>query len=137
DDAHWADQASMRFLAFLAPRVLELPVLLVICARTEEWSPEALFAATASDVTARPITPAPLSGDACAALVAARFEERADPQFIAACHDATGGNPFLLSALPDELVNDGTEPVVERAQDVLTMGPRVVTRAIVARLGRL
>jgi predicted ATPase len=50
DDAHWADQASLRFLAFLASRLLELPVLLTLYARADEWEPESLFGATASDL---------------------------------------------------------------------------------------
>ena len=36
DDTHWSDVASLRFLAFLAPRLVELPVLLLLCARPDE-----------------------------------------------------------------------------------------------------
>ena len=136
DDAHWADRASLRFLAFLAPRLVELPVLLLICARPEEWEPEMLLAATASDAAVRPLIPSPLSPAGCAVLVRARFGGRVDEAFCAACHTATGGNPFLLCALLDEL-SDRASSRAASAEDVLAMGPRVVTRAIVARLGRL
>ncbi len=137
DDAHWSDVASLRFLAFLAPRLVELPVLLLICARPDEWEPEGLFAGTASDVAMRPVVPAPLSGEACAVLVRARFAGGVDEAFCAACHTATGGNPFLLRALLDELVEEDIAPRAQSAEAVLAMGPRVVTRSIVARLGRL
>ena len=137
DDAHWSDVASLRFLAFLAPRLAELPMLLLMCARPDEWEPERLFAGTASDVAMRPLVPAPLSGEACAQMVRARFDEHADRTFCSACHTATGGNPFLLRALLDQLVDEGVAPRSERAEAVLGMGPRVVTRSIVARLGRL
>ncbi len=137
DDAHWSDVASLRFLAFLAPRLVELPVLLLICARPDEWEPERLFAGTASDVATRPVAPAPLSGEACAVLVRARFDGGVDEAFCAACHTATGGNPFLLRALLDELVEEDIAPRAHSAEAVLAMGPRVVTRSIVARLGRL
>ena len=137
DDAHWSDMASLRFLAFLAPRLVELPVLLLICARPDDWEPEALFAGTASDVAMRPLVPAPLSVDACAVLVRTRFDESVDDAFCAACHAATGGNPFLLRALLDQLANDEVAPQAASAEAVLAMGPRVVTRSIVARLDRL
>jgi DNA-binding NarL/FixJ family response regulator len=137
DDGHWSDVASLRFVAFLAPRLVELPVLLLICARPDEWEPERLFAGTASDVASRPLTPLPLSADACAALVRNRFQEPVDEVFGAACHRATGGNPFLLRALLDELVDANVAPRAESGEAVLAMGPRVVTRSIVARLGRL
>ena len=43
DDLHWADEASLRFLAYLAWRVDELPVALVTTARppmtTPRWRP--------------------------------------------------------------------------------------------------
>jgi hypothetical protein len=42
DDAHWADTASLRFLAFVGPRLPELPVLLLIAAREGEWEPAAV-----------------------------------------------------------------------------------------------
>jgi predicted ATPase len=137
DDAHWSDVASLRFVSFLAPRLMELPVLLLICARPDEWEPEHLFAGTASDVAARPVVPAPLSGEACAALVGLRFRGPVDDAFCAACRTATGGNPFLLRALLDELVDNHVTPRAQSVGAVLAMGPRVVTRSIVARLGRL
>jgi hypothetical protein len=36
DDAHWADAASLRFLHYLARRLGELPVLLVVAVRTTD-----------------------------------------------------------------------------------------------------
>jgi DNA-binding CsgD family transcriptional regulator len=134
DDAHWADQASLRFLAFLASRLLELPVLLTLYARADEWEPESLFGATASEAAARPVVLAPLSPGSCASLVRMRLGEGVDDVFCTACHRATGGNPFLLSALLDEVA---TAPGAAGAEAVMRMGPRVVTRSIVARLGRL
>ena len=36
DDAHWSDRASLEFLVYLARRVHDLPVMLVVCFRPEE-----------------------------------------------------------------------------------------------------
>src|SRR6266496_6477234 len=50
DDAHWADQASLRFLHYLGRRLEELPIAVVAAARpaeSAEGSP--LLAALAAD----------------------------------------------------------------------------------------
>jgi len=137
DDAHWADVASLRFLSFLVPRLIELPVLLFLCARPDEWQPGTLFAGTASDAASRPLVPSPLTNEACALLVRTRLEGPVDDALCAACHAATGGNPFLLRALLDELGDNRDKPGGVSAGHVLAMGPRMVTRAIVTRLDRL
>ena len=137
DDAHWADVASLRFLAFLARRLLELPVLLLLCARPDEWESEGLFAATASGVGVRSVVPARLSINACGALTSVRLGVPVDDAFSAACRTATGGNPFLMCALLDELVSDRAAPGAQSVEAVLAMGPRAVTRSVVARLDRL
>jgi hypothetical protein len=36
DDAHWADAASLRFLALLLPRLEELPAAVLLAARPAE-----------------------------------------------------------------------------------------------------
>jgi len=137
DDAQWADVASLRFLSFLAPRLVDLPVLLFLCARPDEWEPGTLFAGTSSDVANRPLVPSPLTRETCARLVRARLPGSIDDALCAACHTATGGNPFLLRALLGELAEDHGGSGPTSAGHVLAMGPRVVTRAIVTRLDRL
>ncbi|HEY1284576.1 MAG TPA: AAA family ATPase, partial [Solirubrobacterales bacterium] len=137
DDAQWADPASLRFLAFLAPRLPELPVLLLVAARSGEWEGGDLFAATASDAGSRALTLAPLSEPAGASLVSSRYPAGVDPEFARACHAATVGNPFFLNALLDELDRDGIDPTAAAAARVLSLGPRAVSQAILARLGRL
>jgi DNA-binding CsgD family transcriptional regulator len=135
DDVHWADPASLGFLGFLARRVDELPVLLLLAARTDGWDAAQMPAGSGG----RPLLPAPLSREACARLVAARLVDgdRADAAFLDACHGATGGNPFFLNALLDELARDRVAPSADAAITVLGLGPRAVRGAIVSRLGRL
>jgi hypothetical protein len=135
DDAHWADTASLRFLAFVGPRLAELPVLLLIAARGGEWDPARLFAATASDPVSRPLVPAPLSPQACALLVRARFRQPADEAFCSACHPATGGNPLFVHALLDELIRDGTAAApLARAAAILGHDARLEQAARLAGL---
>jgi predicted ATPase len=78
DDLHWVDSASLRFLAYLARRVGELPILLLAASRppVESHAPE-LVAALGGDPSVCRVEPAPLSLTAVRDLVTRRG--RADP----------------------------------------------------------
>src|SRR4051794_2730599 len=97
DDAHWADQPSLRFLTFLLPRLDDLPVLLVVAARPAEQ--DEVLARLATDATARLIRLGTLGEPAVAELVREAIGAGASAEYCAACAQATGGNPFLLHEL--------------------------------------
>ncbi|WP_198586787.1 helix-turn-helix transcriptional regulator [Glycomyces xiaoerkulensis] len=137
DDIHWADRDTLRFLAFLAPRLGDLPVSVLSAARPGESRFEALFAATASDPACRPLAPKALSQAATTAVVESSFDIPVDPAFARACHQATGGNPFYLRAMLDELRSDAVTPSSAAADRVLGLGPRSVAQTILVRLARL
>jgi DNA-binding CsgD family transcriptional regulator len=136
DDAHWADEPSLRFLAYLAERLSDLPVALVLGVRSGEEQPpplRALLAAPDTQVIAlRELSPA-----ASAALTRARLGATAADEFCAACHQASGGNPFLLRELTRELRREGVEPSAERRGEVAAATPASVIRAVGLRLARL
>jgi len=72
DDVHWADEASLRFLGYLARRLDGLPVLLVLAARTgEPGGDRPTVGALLDDPLATVLRPAPLSAAAAAAVVRA------------------------------------------------------------------
>ncbi|TWF75696.1 regulatory LuxR family protein [Pseudonocardia hierapolitana] len=132
DDAHWADEPSLRALAYLAHRIADLPVGLVVAARDDAASD--LLAAVRAEPVATVARPGPLSRAGSDALVRTRFAAPA-PQFCAACHEACGGNPMLLLALVDALAetppdDDGVAAVHERA-------PAIVATSVLPRLRRL
>ena len=114
DDLHWVDAASLRFLAYLARRVGELPVLLVAASRppSESHAPDVLEA-----LAAERLEPAPLSVAAVGRLVG--------DELAAACHEATGGNPFLVAAAAEHGELDPRNPA------------RSVIRFVSRRLGGL
>ncbi len=100
DDIHWADQASMRFLHYLVRRVEELPVAVVAAARPgESGKGPHLLSALAVEPSAEVVALAPLSEQAVAALVRMRLAAEVEPAFARACHQATGGVPFLVLEL--------------------------------------
>ena len=125
DDLHWADDASVRFLEFLANRLEAVPALLV-AARRPPASPaqRALGGATV-------LALAPLSRAATAAVLAERDGRDVTPDFAGACHDATGGNPLLVRRLAEGL------PAVGDVGAIGTFGPDAVLLAVEATLARL
>jgi DNA-binding CsgD family transcriptional regulator len=138
DDAHWADTSSLRFLAFLLPRLEELRIALVVATRPETEAEEAhLLATLTADPHADVVHPAPLSLDAVSRLVEARLGAAPDGAFTAACHRATGGVPFLVRELVEALVAEGMSPDARAAARVEAVGAHTARRWIQLRLGRL
>ncbi len=67
DDAHWFDGPSLRFIAYLANRVAELPVAIVLGTRPPETGPEGeLLSRIMADQATALLTPGPLSDSAVA-----------------------------------------------------------------------
>jgi predicted ATPase len=108
DDFHWADAASLRFLQFLAPRLDGLRVLVVMAVRLAKGGAAAQWAAgLGGDSAVEVLRPRPLSVRAVSELVLARLGEGADEGFCRACHEVSGGNPFLLRELLSSLREAG------------------------------
>ncbi len=134
DDAHWADAPSLRALAYLAARIAELPVALAVASRpaAPDANPEVVDAIR--ERCRAVLRPRPLSRDGSDAVVRARVSEVPAVPFSAACHDATGGNPFLLRALLAVLVADGVRPDAVGVGAVARRAPEVVGTAVGERL---
>jgi DNA-binding CsgD family transcriptional regulator len=138
DDAHWADQASLRFLSFLGRRVEELPVAVVVAARPAESHDGApLLAALTADPSAEVVVLAPLSERAVAELVRLGLGPGVESVFASACHEVTGGVPFLVQELVRTIAEEGIEPTAAAASRVAALAPRTVSQSVVQRLGRL
>jgi len=137
DDAHWADAASLDAFAFLAPRLEELPLLLALALRPDEAGAGSSLAGIATDPSARRLAPRALSVRATAALLAAQLEREPEDAFAAACHEAGGGNPFLLSELARTLADEAIAPVAAQARRVRELAPERVARTVLVRLARL
>jgi DNA-binding CsgD family transcriptional regulator len=138
DDVHWADMASLRWLAHLAPRLEGLALSLLLAARPHEAGEgeellDVIFSAPEIEV----VRPGPLSPDAIARVAEAQLERVPDPRFVASCHAATGGNPFLVRELLRELASASVAPTAENAALVARQTSKTVSRAALARLRRL
>ncbi len=138
DDAHWADAASLRFLAFLLTRLDELDASLIVATRPREVGTDAeLLATVTSDPSADVIRLLPLTSTAVAQLVELSLARVPDPGFVDACLLATRGSPFLMRVLVDALSEGGIVPTAEAARHVERIGARTVGRSIRLRLRRL
>jgi DNA-binding CsgD family transcriptional regulator len=138
DDAHWADGASLRFLAFLLPRLEELHVAVLLAARpAESGDSRGLLAALMIDPATEVVTVAPLSSSGVAALIAAGLGAEPEPAFAQACWEATGGTPFLVRTLVEALRDEHITPVTASAASVQNVATATFDRWTTLRLVRL
>ena len=134
DDVHWADADSIAVLAHIANRLEGMPVALVLAARTEEpgAAHDPLQREAARQGTL--LRPEPLSDRATAAVVRS-YSSGAGDDLCRACHDVTGGNPFMLHEFArSDLAHRRDLAEAVGAPDYC---PERVTREIDARLARL
>jgi len=137
DDAQWADEPSLAFLGFLARRLEELPILLLVAARLPILSAPEGLATLLGDPAARLLRPRGLSVKGVEQMLTRQLGDDVEARFVATCHAVTGGNPFLLHELAVELEAAGIEPLAINAAQIGALGPRCVANAVLARLGQL
>ena len=116
DDAHWADAASLRYLAFLLTRLEELDAALVVAVRPREAGGDAeLLTSVTTDPSGDTIRLAPLTRAAVAQLLEARLGEAPDPAIVNTCLRVTRGMPFFVrefvKALSERGIGGGVEIV--------------------------
>jgi DNA-binding CsgD family transcriptional regulator len=137
DDVHWADAPSLRWLVRLAHQLPELRLGVLCAVRTGEPPSDALLLAELlAAAPDPPILPRPLGPTAAGTIVAERLPA-AGPAFAHACHAASAGNPFLLHALLDHLVAEGSRPTDDVAARLSAFGPAQVARSVELQLSRL
>jgi hypothetical protein len=137
DDAQWADEASLRWLTYLAPRAQQLSLALLIAVRRPDPAADREpLQRLEAERSAQILRPMPLTPGATRELVDQRPRLADRPELALACHAASGGNPFLLGALLDDL----SEQAIGEPPDpdgVRALRPAEITRSVLLRLGRL
>ena len=86
---------------------------------------------------ARVLRPRPLGPNAVEEVVAAHFNRPPEREFVAACHEVTGGNPFLLIELLREAGEARLAPHASEAERVRGLRPGSVKRLALLRLASL
>jgi DNA-binding CsgD family transcriptional regulator/tetratricopeptide (TPR) repeat protein len=138
DDLHWCDAPSLRWLAYLLPRMEGLGLAIVGGLRPGEPGEDpSVLAQIVSDPLAAVIRPAPLSTPAAALLVREILSSDADDAFCLACQQETGGNPQLLVELVHEIASEGLAPTEVNVPRLRKLEARAGSRTVSVRLARL
>lgn len=134
EDAHWADDASIDVLRYLARRIVDLHAVLIVTLRDREVDrshPVRNLLAGPTSAAPTRISLRPLSVEAVAGLVrslrADGVESGFDPRSL---HEVSGGNPFLvdqlLSSGPGDATRSARETLVARAERLSPDGQAVL-----------
>ena len=138
DDLHWADEPSLRALAYLLVRLDGVDAQLCVALRPHEpGSEEAVISEIVGAPRAVVVRPALLDREAATALVRARLDPAADDAFCAACQATTRGNPLLLCELSRELADRGVQPTAAAAATVEEVIPRGIAPSVLRRVQRV
>lgn len=135
DDAHWLDEPSLRWLVYLAARVTDLPVTVVVATRrVREGTVSDLLHAYERSPSTSVITLDPLSPAEVREVIDQRLAVAPQDDFVTACYELTAGSPLLLVELLRSLESDGLQPTTEAIRRLFAAGPASLSRAALARL---
>ncbi len=135
DDLQWADEPSLRALAYLATRVEELPAAIVVAVRTGE-EPTGAETRSLTEDSRAVVSLDALSEEGTADLLGDLLGS-VDPAFAAAAHRVTGGNPFLVREVALNVATARIEPDERGAREIAELAPGTVARWALGRLERL
>ena len=137
DDAHWADEPSLRFLLHLAHRLAGMPVVVALAVRTGADRHRQDLGSLMLEARPPILRPRPLGESAVASLVRESLGGEASAQLCRACAEATGGNPFLLSELLGEFRREGRPANEIDPKAVGLLGPERIAAAVLLRVSGL
>ena len=138
DDLHWCDLPSLRWLAYLLPRMEGLALSVLAGLRPAEAGEDpGLLDQIVADPLATVIRPAPLSLEGTVQLLRESLSPTADDAFCAACHEETGGNPLLLRELVHAIAVEGVVPTEGNVPRLRELEARAGSRAVSLRLAWL
>jgi len=131
DDVHWVDEPSVEAIVYLARRLADVPIGVVVGLRpAEPGAPHHLLDVLRAEPGAVAVAVPPLTVEAVGSLVRAAVPE-ADDALCAACAEITAGNPFYLRELLASMNGDAS---AARAREVALpeLGDRIARRVAAA-----
>jgi DNA-binding CsgD family transcriptional regulator len=131
DDLHWVDRESLRWLLFTVRQLRGTGIALIAATRAGEPLVDPLSRLAGVEL----VRPSPLSEAGTTRFVSAwpGFDAAAR-EFSAACHELSGGNPFLLAELLAEASRAGVTRDREGAARLATLVPEGLARAVLQRV---
>ena len=136
DDVHWADEPSLRWLAYLAPRLEGLPTGMLVAMRPGD--PAVMSASLATlHAQAAVLRPALLSEPGVSAVLRAAAAGKVSDELCAAVYTACGGNPLYLAELLRAAEASGRPLAALQPAELLTEGLDGITRRVITRVNSL
>lgn len=135
DDVHWVDDATQHWIAYLLPRIAELPVLLVLAARPRELAPDGPLSIGLGGAEVVQVRPGALTAAGSRQLLERLLPTPSD-RFLDAAHRSTGGNPLLLRNLAHEVRDRGLDADDDVAGRLDQIGAVGLARIVRPRLHR-
>lgn len=136
DDLQWCDDASLRFLSYLAARVEELPVMILAANRPRGTAEPEALAQWRTQTSADTLPLRALAAGGVSTLVHSALGEAA-PEFCLACREVSAGNPFRLHELLLRWQADELPATAELVGRLRTLGGEFLGQAALLRLRRL
>ncbi|WP_043671619.1 ATP-binding protein [Streptomyces xylophagus] len=139
DDAHWADQETLRWLAAFVERLDDLSVLLLVARRPGEAGGESArhLDAIAGSAGQQITTLKSLTPEATAGLTHATLGPHADAAFCREVWAVTAGNPYETVELLAKVKDSALEPVEASAAELRALNRSARGGGLVARLDDL
>ncbi|MGW3465070.1 ATP-binding protein, partial [Streptomyces olivaceoviridis] len=135
DDAHWADQETLRWLAAFTERLDDLSVLVVVARRPGEVSGDGARLLDAVAAAGRPVhNLSALTPDATAGLTRATLGRHADDAFCREVWAVTGGNPYDTVELLAKVRDSELPPVEAQAGELRALNRAARDGGLVDRL---
>ena len=137
DDAQWADEPSLRWLAYLASRLEGLAAGMLVALR--QGDPVVMEAPLLAvrGAAATVLRPALLSEEAVSAVVRSAAGGEAGDELCATVYAACGGNPLYLAELLRAADLSGRTPAALEPAELLAGGLEEIARLVITRVRSL
>lgn len=137
DDLQLCDRSSLRLFSYLSRRLDGLPVVILAGLRTAGApTGDNTLAELVEDPATEVLQLQPLTVDAVAEMLRRRMHAEPATAFAFDCRRVTGGNPLLVNELARALRADGVKPDTDSVDVIAALGPRAMSRTVLARLAR-
>ncbi|MEU1276619.1 AAA family ATPase [Streptomyces sp. NPDC005799] len=133
DDVQWTDSTSLRWLAYIAKRLTDLPIVMVAAVQEGDLQAERPLVRELTTAAERVLRLRPLSRTGVRTLLEQHYGEVLDEAFVTACHKASGGNPLYLALAAAESECDVTmAPTSPTASSGVLHTPLLLERLVMA-----
>ncbi|EST36114.1 AAA family ATPase [Streptomyces roseochromogenus] len=137
DDAHQTDPCSLHWLTYLARRLRGSRISLAIAVRTDRSDIEdSVVAELSAHPACRRLRPAPLSPAAVTQYLTDGLGADLDTEVVTLCSLITGGNPYLVRVLAENVARSGISPVRSELPRLTALAQRLLAHHLPVLLRR-